>query len=31
MVHTTVKVTDEVKKKLMRIAGELKAERGEDV
>lgn len=31
MAHTTIKVTDEVKKKLVKIAGELKAERGEEV
>ncbi|QIW24000.1 hypothetical protein EWF20_07440 [Sulfolobus sp. S-194] len=31
MAYTTIKVTDEVKRELIKIAGELKAERGEEV
>ena len=31
MTYTTIKVTDDVKRKLMKIAGELKAEKGEDI
>ncbi|MEJ2777448.1 hypothetical protein WIW89_00800 [Stygiolobus sp. CP850M] len=31
MTYTTIKVSDDVKRKLMKIAGELKAEKGEDI
>ncbi|BDC17652.1 hypothetical protein [Acidianus sp. HS-5] len=31
MAYTTIKVTDEVRAKLMKIAGELKAEKGDNI
>ncbi|QXJ31959.1 hypothetical protein [Saccharolobus shibatae] len=31
MAYTTIKVTDEVKRKLIKLAGEIQAEKGEEV